>query len=127
MSLQINAKKDYDNINKIAQNFVKFYYDNLNLKNYNNILNVIREHTILNFDNKLIKGYDILKFYKHIFNNKHIKYNINKFITTHKGSRAINILVNGSINERKFTEYIFFGQGNDKKFWIKSSMILFIN
>ena len=45
-------RDDQATVNNVASDFVKFYYENLNSKNYSQILNLIKTYSISSFEKK---------------------------------------------------------------------------
>ena len=121
----------------LIQNFVKYYYENISLKNIPALSQFFREKSKYNIEGNIIYGDEniLLKLSEIAQNN--IKYSIWTVDYVSCGDRRLNILVNGKITTntlnilqgqqftitKNFTEYIHLGMGNDKNYWI-SSIIL---
>ena len=121
-----------NNHETFIQNFVKYYYENISLKNISALSHLFREKSKYNIEGNIIYGDEniLLKLSEIAHNN--IKYNISTVDYVSCGDRRLNILVNGKITTntlnilqaeyftitKNFTEYIHLGIGNDKNYWI---------
>ena len=127
-----------NNHETLIQNFIKYYYENISLKNITALSQLFREHSKYNIEGNIIYGDEniILKLSEIAQSN--IKYNISTVDYVSSGDRRLNILVNGTITTntfntlyqsqhftitKNFTEYIHLGMGNDKNYWIPSIIL----
>ena len=114
--------------NKIVSEFLQFYFININKYNWSNLETLLKSHSVINFDNEEVKGINNIKyFFLNIF-SKNIKFNFNKLSFTKCGTRRFNILISGNIinpnnNIIKYTQYFFLALGNDKKYWLNTSIL----
>ena len=126
----MNLKRDdQQEVLKISGEFINFYYENLNNKNFELINKYLRDYTIFSSQNIRYNGEKINEYFNYLklINIKY--YNIN-FDALHSGSRRINLLITGNIIylenslevNKSFTEYIQFGTDSDKQFCIVISM-----
>lgn len=131
MSINLN-KNDQSKVLDIAKQFIQFYYQSLNDKKFIEISKYIKNYTIYSIENQRYKGHFALEKLQSNINENDMEYTINSFDAIHSGARRINILIIGVIKSKKhniektFSEYIHMGQGNDKKFWIQTSIFKLI-
>lgn len=132
MSLSFE-RNDQQTVNSVAIQFIKFYYDNLNSKNYQQINTLIKPYTLISFEKNHYNGSNINTLFQ-MNNNMNLQFTPNKYDTLHSGARRINIIVTGTIQfiennlqtEKLFTEYIHLATGNPNEFWIQNSIFMLI-
>jgi len=126
-------RNDQNTVNEVAKQFINFYYQNLNTKNYEQINTLIKPYSIISFEKARYEGKNINPLFQ-VYNNKNIKFTPKDFDTLHSGARRINILVNGVISynengqifERQFTEYIHLATNKESQFWIQMAIFKLI-
>lgn len=122
---QIPLQKDTDTIIK---QFLQFYYNSLNEKNFDNLISLYKKYTEVKFNGQKYKGEDITHFIN-LIKSRNFKFVINNIDYLMSGNHRTNILVNGFITEENstynFSEYIHFGTSkeNESGYWIQSSII----
>ena len=121
-------KSDQDTVTKVATDFLSYYYDNLNSKNYNNILPYLKKFTWASMNKNRYNGDNLLDYFK-IFNQIDANFSNIDFDTLHSGAKRINILVSGIISfknengkkeNKNFSEYIHCGTSKEGEFWIQT-------
>jgi len=126
-------RDDQQTVNQVAKEFINFYYQNLNSKNFNEINTLIKPYSIISFEKVRYTGNNINPLFN-IYNNVNMNFTPKDYDTLHSGARRINILVNGVLNymengqalERKYTEYIHLATNKEGQFWIQMSMFKLI-
>lgn len=128
MSLQLK-RNDQQTVINITDQFLNFYYTQLNSKDFSQILPHLRDYTIYSSQKVRYRGQDILNYFNHL---KTINANFDKidYDTLHSGAKRINVLVTGEINylnnglttKSHFSEFIHFGSDSDGNMWIQTSM-----
>lgn len=126
-------RDDQQTVNQVAKEFINFYYQNLNSKNFNEINTLIKPYSIISFEKVRYTGNNINPLFS-IYNNMNMNFTPKDYDTLHSGARRINILVNGVLNyiengqalERKYTEYIHLATNKEGQFWIQMSMFKLI-
>ena len=126
-------RNDQTTVNNISADFVKFYYENLNKKNYNEILHLIKNYSMTSFDKNKFTGNQMSELFKK-YQEMNLTFTINDFDSLHSGSRRINIIVTGIVHflqddqlmQRNFTEYIHLASGKPGEFWIQTSIFKLI-
>lgn len=126
-------RDDQNTVINLAKEFLNFYYENLNSKNYQQINTLIKNFTIISFEKARYDGKNMNSLFQ-LYNNLNIKFTPLDFDTLHSGARRINILVTGKINfvengvakERSYTEYIHFATGKENEYWIQMSIFKLI-
>lgn len=106
----------------IVNEFVNFYYQCINANNIDAILKHIKIHSVFIRNGTHFKGpVQITKVL-------HESYKPNMFVPMKmdfllNGDRRANIVVSGiTNNQRPFNEYIQLAFGNDKSYWIHSTI-----
>ena len=121
-------KTDQETVTKVATDFISYYYENLNIKNYNNITPYLKKFTWASMNKTRYNGDNLLSYYK-IFNDIGANFSNIDFDTLHSGAKRINILVtgvinfkneNGEMNSKNFSEYIHCGTSKEGEFWIQT-------
>lgn len=124
-------KDDQKTVINFASQFIKFYYDNLNSKNYNQIMVHIKNFTIFSFQKERYTSNNILTYFNQL-QQKNCQFHNIKFDTLHSGSRRVNILVTGTMSynngfntvSQQFSEYLHIATGKNDEIWIQLSMFL---
>lgn len=128
MSLHFE-RNDQNTVSNVARDFITFYYDNLNKKDYNQILNLIKPFSISSFEKAKYDGNNFNVLYNY-YNQLNMSFQILDFDSLHSGARRINILVKGIVTyiennqqtQKHFTEYIHLATGKPGEFWIQMLM-----
>lgn len=126
-------RNDQNTVNNVASEFIKFYYDNLNNKNYDKILNMIRNYSLTSFEKTKFNGNQITDLFLR-YQQMGCQFKINDFDSLHSGARRINIIVTGVVQyfqdqqvvQRNFTEYIHLATGKPGEFWIQMTIFKMI-
>lgn len=126
-------RDDQEQVKILAKQFVNFYYENLNNKNFDLINQYLKEHTIFSSENVIYSHEKIIEYFNYL-RLINIKYYNIKLDAIHSGSRRINVLVTGNITyldnlvevNKSFSEFILFGTDNNKSYWIVISMFKII-
>lgn len=126
-------RDDQVTVNNVASNFIKFYYDNLNNKSYDQILNLIKNYSIYSFEKNKFNGNQMSELFMR-YQQLGMQFSINDFDSLHSGARRINIVVTGVVQflqdgqlvQKNFTEYIHLATGKPGEFWIQMGMFKFI-
>jgi len=126
-------RNDQTTVHAVATQFIKFYYDNLNTKNYQVISTLIRPYTLTSFEKVRYDGNNMNTLYQK-YNNMNMQFIPKDYDTLHSGARRINIVVTGTIRfidnaqqiEKQFTEYIHLATGKSNTFWIQMSIFKLI-
>ena len=95
MSLQLQ-RNDQNTVINIAQQFVNFYYTQLNNKTYTILNQHLKDYTIYSSQKVRYRGNEILKYYNNLHSINATFSNMD-FDTLHAGARRINVLVTGTI------------------------------
>ena len=127
------ARDDQDTVNLVGKQFLEFYYDNLNKKDYNQILTLIKPFSIASFQKNKYNGNNMTSLYQ-IYNDNCLSFHINDYDTLHSGARRINIMVTGLVSyfengiqvKKNFSEYIHLATGKPGEFWIQMSIFKLI-
>lgn len=127
------ARDDQDTVNLVGKQFLEFYYDNLNKKDYNQILTLIKPFSITSFQKNKYNGNNMASLYQ-IYNDNCLSFQINDYDTLHSGARRINIMVTGLVSyfengiqvKKNFSEYIHLATGKPGEFWIQMSIFKLI-
>ena len=127
---ELKKQKEQEELDKIINEFIPYYYDTLNKKNFNGLINFYKQFTEIIYENQYYKGEDLQTLFNIIIKSN-IIYEITSFDYLMSGNHRMNILVTGvitinSTTRKNFSEYIHFGKCKDKKnesgFWIQSSI-----
>ena len=119
-------------IEKISTEFVKFYYNELNLHSDIKITNLYKGHSVMIFqDEKLYGNINIINKLKCLF-NQNICYNVKHIDFLYSGAKKINILITGEVTLTnliiyKFTEFIHLANGNDGLYWIPANIFRIVD
>lgn len=105
----------------IVETFVGFYYAQLNKKTMEHVAPHLKEFSIYVRDDVKFQGKErilnALRASDVLFEPKKINILIN-------GERRANVVVSGLLNGRHpFCEYIHLAYGNDKSYWVHSSIL----
>ena len=98
----------------VCSNFINFYYNSLNNKQYSEIFKYIRNFTVISVENTVHKGECISNHFKYL-QSVDASFSDITFDALHSGTRRYNILVTGNIKflvndqyvQIKFSEYRF--------------------
>ena len=126
-------KSDQDTVINVANDFITFYYNSMNNKNYDDIFKYLKKFTTISGNKCRYFGDNISSYYK-LFSDSDAKFSNIDFETLHSGAKRINILVSGMINfigengreNRYFTEYIHCGTSKENEFWIQTILFKLI-
>ena len=126
-------RNDQETVHTVATQFIKFYYDNLNAKNYQQINTLIKPYTIMSFEKVRYNGNNMSTLFQR-YNNMNIEFLAKDYDTLHSCSRRNNIVITGLIRyiedgqqiERQFTEYIHLATGKENEFWIQIAIFKLI-
>ena len=126
-------RDDQTTVNNVASDFIKFYYENLNTKNYEQILKLIKNYSITSFEKNKFNGNQMTELYSR-YQQMNFFFTIKDFDSLHSGARRINIIVTGIVQfvqdgqqvQRNFTEYIHLATGKPGEFWIQMSIFKLI-
>ena len=126
-------RNDQTTVNNVASDFVKFYYENLNNKNYSLVLNLIKNYSISSFEKNKFNGTQMSDLFRK-YQEMGMQFSVNDFDSLHSGARRINIIVtgvvqfyqDGQIIQKNFTEYIHLATGKPGEFWIQMTMFKLI-
>ena len=117
-----------DNAKNILEEFIKYYYDCLNNKNFNELIKFYKKFSEIIFDSVLYKGETLQNLFM-LLQENNIKYTIKTIDYLMSGNHRMNILVTGTITvndniSKLFTEYLHFGTCKDNVhgYWIQSSI-----
>ena len=132
MSLQLK-RNDQETVIGIAQQFVTFYYNQLNNKSFAMLTPHLKDYTIYSSQKSRYRGTQILNYYNTL-QTINAKFSNIDFDTLHAGARRINVLVTGTITfienslqvTKNFSEYIHFGSDSDGNMWIQMSIMKII-
>ena len=123
---QLNIDSD-----EVSLEFINYYYNLINSKNIDELGTLFKNHTHIKYNDNDYKSLENIGiFFKEMFELiKEIK--LIKLSSTCSGTRRFNVLIQGQIilNDdtiTNYSEYIQFGQANDKRFWIKDIISNFI-
>jgi hypothetical protein len=111
----------------IVYDFVSFYYATLNASKYVDLQTYMKEHTTFVRKKTKYKGIScIMSMLIDTCNNKgtFVPYNID--ILTN-GDRRANILISGLCGNSYYCEYMHLAYGNDKQYWIHSTILHVVN
>ena len=112
---------NYINTFDLCSNFLKYYMDCINTDPYIMINDgVIKEYTTFNYNGNIYNKENMLTLME-MFKNSNI--NITNFQSLESGSRRIDLLLCGVINENQFTQSMTICHLNETWF-IKNSIIL---
>jgi hypothetical protein len=116
----------------IVNEFMQFYYNNLNTKEndtcFKHIIPHLKQHSIFIRDNKQLKGEK--QIIDTIFKTPY-QFIPQKIDILINGERRANVMVSGQVtsgyNEalNNFSEYFHLAYGNDKQYWIHTSILQF--
>ena len=127
-------RDDQTSVIEITSNFVNFYYNNINLGTFENILPYLREFTIYSSQKNRFQNEGLIEYFKSL-KLMDAKFTDIDYDTLHSGARRINILVTGNITYtengiracRKFSEFIHLStkkeKDKDMEIWIQMSMM----
>jgi len=132
MSLQLK-RNDQQTVISVAQQFVTFYYTQLNNKSFAMLTPHLKDYTIYSSQKTRYRGTEVLNYYNNL-QSINATFNNIDFDTLHAGARRINVLVTGTITfienaiqvTKNFTEYIHFGSDSDGNMWIQMSIMKII-
>ena len=118
----------------VCSNFINFYYNSLNSKQYSEIFKYIRNFTVISVENTVHKGECISNHFKYL-QSVDASFSDITFDALHSGTRRYNILVTGNIKflvndqyvQVKFSEYIQCGNDTKTEFWIQMSIFKLLN
>jgi hypothetical protein len=109
----------------IINKFLNFYYCSINSHLIENIKPHVRDASCFIRNKKQFKGVsNIINHLNECKNNIFMPIDTDILLN---GERRANIMVYGSINDIPFVEYIHFAYGNDKQYWIHSSILKIFN
>jgi len=127
---QLNKNKTMNEL--IVNEFMQFYYNNLNTKEndtcFKHIIPHLKQHSIFIRDNKQLKGEK--QIIDTIFKTPY-QFIPQKIDILINGERRANVMVSGQVtsgyNEalNNFSEYFHLAYGNDKQYWIHTSILQF--
>lgn len=114
----------------IVNEFMKFYYSNLNTHNEKNdmskhLIPHLKQHSVFVRDSKQLKGER--QIVESLFNTCY-EFVPQQIDIVLNGERRANVVVSGQVSEslmktsKYFTEYFHFAYGNDKQYWIHTSI-----
>ena len=126
-------RNDQQTVHTVATEFIKFYYDNLNSKNYQEINTLIKPYTLISFEKVRYEGKDMATLFQR-YNDMNMQFIAKDYDTLHSGARRINIVITGAIRyieagqqmERQFTEYIHLATSKGNNFWIQMAIFKLI-
>ena len=126
-------RDDQTTVNQVASDFIKFYYENINSKNYDQVLRLIKNYSITSFEKTKYNGTQMSELFLK-YQQMNLQFKINDFDSLHSGARRINIIVTGIVQfnqngqsiQRNFTEYIHLATGKPGEFWIQMSIFKLI-
>ena len=124
---------DQFSVMKISDDFIKFYYSNLNANTSENIYPYLRHFTIISSQKNRHQNDDIVTYFNNL-KQMNTQFTDIDYDTLHSGARRINILVTGTITydsdcgriNNKFTEFIHLSTGKEGEAWIQMSMMKII-
>lgn len=122
------SKTEKINNNKIVDNFLQFYFKNVNEKNWNNLGLVFKSNSILKFDNEEVKNVNNIKYYFLNIFSKIIQFDVSQISFTKCGSKKFNILVTGNILQNnlpncKFTQFFLLAFNSKKEYWLNTTIL----
>lgn len=130
-------RDDQTSVIQITSNFVNFYYSNINLGTFENILPYLREFTIYSSQKNRFQNEQLIEYFNNL-KSMDAKFSDIDCDTLHSGARRINILVTGNITYNqngiricsKFSEFIHLSTKKEKdkdlEIWIQMSMMKII-
>lgn len=106
--------------------FLEFYYNAINSKSPALLVPHLKEHTTFVRNKTHFKGgNNIVNLLSILHTNVSI---IPKDMDVLlNGHRRANIMISGMCDDKPFTEFIHFAFGNDKQYWIQSSILHIVN
>ena len=128
MSFQLK-RNDQQTVINITEQFLKFYYTQLNSKDFSQILPHLRDYTIFSSQKIRYRGQEIMNYFSKL-KESNATFDKIDYDTLHSGAKRINVLVTGEINylnnglitKSNFSEYIHFGSDSNGNIWIQTSM-----
>lgn len=115
----INQKID---VNEVVSNFITYYFTNLTT-NQNKLYEdgIISFNTGIKYNSIYYEKGELETFLLNFYNSN---ININKYEYIESGSRRIDIVVHGSLNEGNFFQSFLLCNLKDNKWFIKNSIFM---
>ena len=119
------------NTEEIVKQFINFYYNCLNEKNFKELVKLYKQYTEINFEGIRYRGEELQKLFESL-NQNNLIFSLNSIDYLMSGNHRINILITGTVKKddtvKIFSEYLHFGTCKDKKtneygYWIQSSIL----
>jgi hypothetical protein len=109
----------------VVEPFLQFYYSQLNEKRFEQIIPHLKEHSTFSREQLNLKGTENIINSLNMMNGH---FEPKKVTYLMSGDRRVNIVVSGIFNHQYiFCEFLHLAYGNDKSYWIQSSILQMVH